>query len=293
VTQLPGQPPDNGNPVPPPGGGPPPPAPGQQPWRGPEYPPQAYPQQPYPPQPYPAQAYPAQAYPPGPPPWAAPYAPQAPYVPEPATPHPVRRKLYLLLVLPPFGLTTWAPFLYIGIRARRAVWLAWAAVYLAAFVAFVVISSPAKTNSTAEGIAVAVGMAAWIGGGIHAVAISGNAMRRIYGAGDPLLAAGKNRIERRAAGRRLLATQPALAREVGLGRPDLPGTDDYGLVDVNHAAAAGLERIPGVSAALAQQIVSTREQCGSFSSVEDLGSLLNLSPTTVDQMRDVAVFIPG
>ena len=41
-----------------------------------------------------------------------------------------RGKAWLLLCLP-VGLTTWAAFLYIGIRARRHRWLAWAGVYLA------------------------------------------------------------------------------------------------------------------------------------------------------------------
>jgi hypothetical protein len=33
-------------------------------------------------------------------------------------------------------------------------------------------------------------------------------------------------------------------------------------------------------------------QAGGFSSVEDLGLLLDLPPGTVDQMRDTAVFVP-
>ncbi len=37
-----------------------------------------------------------------------------------------RAKAWLLLTIP-FGFTTWAAFLYIGIRARRPRWLAWAA----------------------------------------------------------------------------------------------------------------------------------------------------------------------
>ena len=215
------------------------------------------------------------------------------WTPHAPQPHPVRRRLYLLLAIPPFGITTWAMFLYTGIRARRAAWLAWSAVYAAALVAFVILASPNKPGSTELGIATALGLLSWIGGGIHALATSGSALRRIYGStSDPLLAAGMTRIERRTEGRRLLATQPALAREIGLGRPDLAGSDDFGLVDVNHAGVSGLNRIPGVDDALARRITDTRAQCGGFSSVEDLGSLLNLNPVTVDQMRDVAVFIP-
>lgn len=199
--------------------------------------------------------------------------------------------MWLLLLIPPFAITTWAAFLYIGIRARRAQWVAFGALYAAMFAAFIVLDSPTHPGSTAEGVATALGLVAWIGGGIHALAVSNDAVRRIQHPRDPLLEAAKDRIKRRADGRHLLATQPALAREIGLGRPDVPGADDYGLVDVNHAAAPALERLPGVTGTLAKQIVDQRAQCGGFSSVEDLGMLLNLPPAQVDQMRDTAIFI--
>jgi hypothetical protein len=85
----------------------------------------------------------------------------------------------------------------------------------------------------------------WIGGGIHAIAVSNDAVRRIQSRADPILEAAKTRIERRAQGRHLLATQPALAKEVGVGRPDISGADDYGLIDVNHCPAATLASVPG------------------------------------------------
>jgi DNA uptake protein ComE-like DNA-binding protein len=72
----------------------------------------------------------------------------------------------------------------------------------------------------------------------------------------------------------------------------VPGADDYGLVDVNHTSADGLTGLPGVSTDLAQRIATERTQCGGFSSVEDLGMLLDLPPAEVDTMRDIAIFIP-
>lgn len=157
---------------------------------------------------------------------------------------------------------------------------------------FIVLLSPKNPSGTAQGVGTALGLLAWIGGGIHALAISRDAVRRIYGSADPTLEAAKMRIQRRAQGRRLLATQPALAREIGLGRPDVPGADDYGLVDVNHVSADGLTGLPGMTKTLAKRIVSQRTQCGGFSSVEDLGMLLDVPPATVDKMRDMAIFIP-
>jgi DNA uptake protein ComE-like DNA-binding protein len=105
--------------------------------------------------------------------------------------------------------------------------------------------------------------------------------------------AAQARIERRAEGRHLLASPPALAREVGVGRPDIPGSNDYGLVDVNHASAAALTRLPGITQDLANRIVSQRVQAGGFTSAEDLGVLLDLSPAMVDGLRDMAIFVPG
>jgi DNA uptake protein ComE-like DNA-binding protein len=165
-------------------------------------------------------------------------------------------------------------------------------VYLAGVAVWIVLDSPAHPNSTAQGIAAAVALATWIGGGVHALVVSNDAVRRIHGSEDPALEAAETRIERRAAGRHLLTSKPALAREVGVGRPDVPGADDYGLVDVNHCPAAALTRLPGIGGDLAERIVRGRAQAGGFSSVEDLGVLLDLPPATVDGLRDTAVFLP-
>jgi len=51
--------------------------------------------------------------------------------------------------------------------------------------------------------------------------------------------------------------------------------------------------LPAMSAALAKRTCDERAQRGGFSSVEDLGLLLDLPPAAVDQLRDVAVFVPS
>lgn len=217
----------------------------------------------------------------------------------PAVPRPPRQapgsqfgsRAWLLLTIP-LGLTTWAAFLYIGIRARRGQWLAFAALYAATLAAWIVLDTPDHPSNPAEGWGAGLALLTWIGGGIHAIAVSNDAVRRIQSRADPVLEAAKSRIERRVQGRHLLATQPTLAKEVGVGRPDIPGADDYGLIDVNHCPAATLARLPGMTAVLARRTVKERVPAGGFSSVEDLGLLLDLPPGTVDQMRDIAIFVP-
>lgn len=106
-----------------------------------------------------------------------------------------------------------------------------------------------------------------------------------------------SRIElREAAERRLLETQaardlvrrsPEQARALGVGRPDLPGARDCGLVDLNHAPAEALAALPGLDDQTVRALLELRP----FSSVEDLGSALELSPRVVEELAPVAVFV--
>ena len=200
-------------------------------------------------------------------------------------------KAWLLLTIP-VGFTTWAAFLYIGVRARRPRWIAWAGAYAAALAGWLVLDAPSNPAGTAKSVAAMLAILTWIGGGVHALAISNEAVRRISSRNDPVVEAAEARIELRAEGKHLLATRPAIAREVGVGRPDVPGARDYGLIDVNHCPAAILARLPGITNELARRIVDGRDQAGGYSSVEDLGMLLNLPPATVDLLRDMTVFTP-
>ena len=54
-----------------------------------------------------------------------------------------------------------------------------------------------------------------------------------------------------------MAEDPALARSLGIGRPDLArGYDDGGLVDLNTASAPVIAQVCGLDAALAEAIVA-------------------------------------
>lgn len=201
-----------------------------------------------------------------------------------------RGKAWLLLCLP-IGLTTFAAFLYIGIRARRRRWLAWAGVYAATLAGWVVLDTPANPGNAAKSVGAVLALVTWVGGGVHALVVSNEAVRRIHGSEDPRIEAAQERIQRRAEGKHMLASQPALARELGIGRPDIPGADDFGLIDVNHVPAATLTGLPGITEELANRIVAERAPVGGFTSVDDLGVVLELPAVTVDALRPLTVFV--
>ncbi|GII23657.1 hypothetical protein Pme01_32540 [Planosporangium mesophilum] len=112
---------------------------------------------------------------------------------------------------------------------------------------------------------------------------------------DPALAAAQWRAQRRQEARALITTNPPLAAELRIGRPDAPGRqyDDGGLVDVNHVPAAYLVSELDLTPEAAAEIVSERDRCGGFSSPEELVVYCSeMTPERLAIIRDRLVFIP-
>jgi DNA uptake protein ComE-like DNA-binding protein len=82
-----------------------------------------------------------------------------------------------------------------------------------------------------------------------------------------------------------------VARELGVGRPDVPGAEWMEVVDVNHASAEAIATVTRFDSALIERIVRAREERG-FSSAEDVGHVLDLDPDVVEQLRNVTVYLP-
>lgn len=196
------------------------------------------------------------------------------------------------------GFFTWAVFLFLGRNAQRRAWLVWSAVYAALMVAFCSLeaaSGSSVTDLAADIAPIPFGLA-WFGGAVHLAVVSGDATRRIQQVrrasdGTPVLIAARERIKEREDGRRLAAKDRVLAREVGVGRPDLPGARDYGLVDVNHAPPEALCMLPGITPQTAEYIAQMRQSVGLFTSAEDLSATLDLPPNLTDDLREHAVFL--
>ncbi|MGW3774155.1 ComEA family DNA-binding protein [Actinomadura verrucosospora] len=92
--------------------------------------------------------------------------------------------------------------------------------------------------------------------------------------------------------RELAATDPGLAKELRIGRPDLPHQyNDGGLVDVNHAPAQTLTLLPGVTPELAATIERVRAETGGFVSAEELSAVAGLPPSLTGDLAEYAVFI--
>ena len=133
----------------------------------------------------------------------------------------------------------------------------------------------------------------WAGAIASSFAIRASSKQPVVGSPfDAALIGGEERLRERERARRLARDRPALAQEIGIGRPDLPNAQDAGLIDINNAPAGVLARLPGVDDVLASKIVEAREGSHGFSSIEDLGLALDLDGNLVEGMRDRVVFLP-
>jgi hypothetical protein len=187
----------------------------------------------------------------------------------------------------PFGLGAWTPIIP-GRELQRPSWVAWGALWsvvtIAGWVAAIV-----SDGSDAGGLMIILG---WCGAIATTLVIRPSYLEQASSAFTRGLEAAELRLRERREAQELAAAEPELALELGIGRPDRPGAQHAGLVDVNNAPISALLRLPGIDDALAHRIVELREELDGFESVHDLGSVLDLDGNAVERLRDHAVFLP-
>ena len=219
-----------------------------------------------------------------PPPWQPPPA-SAPPPSWQAPPRPARGVDLTgwWLVAGPFlsvGLLTWAAFLVAAIRLRG--WLLWSAVVV--YATITVLAFIFKDITTVSLIM----LVPWFGGTVHGFVVR----PRLRGFNDPVVAQARKNQGRRAEARRLAATNPGLARDLRIGRPDLiRDYDDGGLVDVNAVPEEVLCDAAGFSKEQAIRIAGDRDLVGGFGSVGDLVARGLVDRLTAEAVRDRLIFL--
>lgn len=202
------------------------------------------------------------------------------------------RGWWVLSGLVPFGFGAPAGFVYAANRTGRRAWYVaaaiWGLIALIGFVLAVISEDDTPLRSLGGGFLVT----AWAGGFMHGLAVRNKYVGLVRAAAyDPAREA-RDRLAQKERAMTLVRAEPELARELGVGRPDVPGAEHMGVVDVNHASAEALEQVPGVDAELAGRLVAAREEVRGFVSAADAGVVLDLDPTTVDRLARRGVFLP-
>jgi len=191
----------------------------------------------------------------------------------------------------PLGFGVGPAFLYAATRARALSYAVYGVIWLAVCLVGLALSLSYPDNSSPEEFGSFLMVTTWFAGFGHAFATRGAYVRRVRAHdADPIVRA-RERLYKRDEARAIVARDPRLAREMHIGRPDR-GADDGGLIDVNHAPERVLVDLPGVGRELAHRIAKTRADVRGFSSLEDMGTVLDLPPDVVEDMRERAIFLP-
>ena len=198
---------------------------------------------------------------------------------------------FVLWSLFPFGMATWAVFAFAGARAQVGRWKLYAAGYGVASYGALIYSSATHVDGADNGLAGSLILIPWAAGVAHSLVMRPEYVRRRDRLPSSIEQA-RARLETREEALRIAREEPALALELGVGRPDRAGAMHAGLVDVNSAPVDVIERLPSVNRALAERIVRVREEIDGFSSLEDLGLTLDLPGDAVEDLRGKAVFLP-
>ncbi len=187
----------------------------------------------------------------------------------------------------PMGLGAWAPIVP-GKQRRRPLWIAagvlWSAIALAGWVAAI-----ANDGGGGAGGLIILG---WVGALATALVIRPTYASETASSFARGREAAEQRLAERQEGQRIAAEQPELALELGIGRPDKPGAQAAGLIDVNNASAGALAALPGIDEAIATRIVELRAELNGFASIHDLGGVIDLDGNAVERLRDRVVFLP-
>lgn len=207
---------------------------------------------------------------------------------------------YLAVPLLTLGLLTFLPFLHAAIRLRKPwVWLATCVFVLVACGAVYVSGQPEGTTPVAVDAIFVVGL---LGSMVVGITILTRLRREAYHLSDPM-ASGTDGAPatdlavqqilqsrtKRAQARDLAAADPLMARELHIGRPDLPRDyDDGGLVDIASAPEYVIAQVLGLPPEQAAGIIAVRDTA---ITVDDLFSLTDLPVSSWDRIRDRAVII--
>jgi len=108
------------------------------------------------------------------------------------------------------------------------------------------------------------------------------------------VAEARARLRRRKKARQILASEPDLALELRIGRPDLSRDyDDGGLIDVNHVPVEVLVRELEIPEPDARRLVEQRETHGGFNHPEELVFYCDLTPERLNVISGRLVFVPA
>ena len=199
--------------------------------------------------------------------------------------------LWALIPLLSLGLLAFVPFAHAAAKLQnRRLWLVAACYAVVTVGLFGPLADASNTSDLGAALFTATWFALIVGSTVHALVLR----RRVFSppAVQPAMAAALAGRELRQQARAIAAGDPALARELRVGRPDLPRQfNDGGLIDVNHVPNQVLVEWLGLSPAEADRVIEARDRLGGFSSAAELCAFAEIPDATIDPVQERLLFL--
>ncbi|MGP4024583.1 helix-hairpin-helix domain-containing protein [Actinomadura sp. 3N407] len=233
----------------------------------------------------------------GPPGWRPPYpGPPVPPAPPPVpVPSQETARGVLWAFVPFVTLGYGTPFSFFYAAVRRGSWSLGATAAGYGFGTAAVITMLQVGNPFFAVLGTFMAILLWIAGTGHAFAVRSSVFPREVPRNrrnQYAIEVAKYRRTLREEARALAAEDPSLARELRIGRPDVPRTyDDGGLVDVNHAPPEIIAALPGMTPEMVERVVRRRDEQGGFMSAEEMAVDADIPPDALPQMADYTIFL--
>lgn len=197
--------------------------------------------------------------------------------------------VWMLIPVLSLSFLSFVPAVQVYWRARTLGWLITAAALL---IASAVVGVGMAVDAEGAGFGFIIIGAA--GGGVAAAAAGRRIVFDDQGPEvDPAVERVLEERQRREQAREIVVNDPAMAFELGIGRPDLSGAyADGGLVDLNNTTAGGIVQVLGWDPVTAETFVAERDARHGYASLTEIGALSGLDPKLLDTHAERIVVLP-
>ncbi|WP_129669026.1 hypothetical protein [Phytoactinopolyspora endophytica] len=197
--------------------------------------------------------------------------------------------LWMLIPVLSFGTLAFVPAAQAYWRARTTGWLLTAAV-LALMSVAVVVMFIVDADGSVAGIP-------WILDMIGGVSAAAAGRKIVFDRPKPQIDPAVKQVlhdrMRRQQARGIVERDPAMALELGIGRPDTRREyADGGLMDLNNVTAAGIVHFLGWRPDVADTFVAERDARHGYTSLTEIGALSGVDPKLLETHSDRIVLLP-
>ncbi|MEK5325541.1 ComEA family DNA-binding protein [Aeribacillus sp. FSL M8-0254] len=203
----------------------------------------------------------------------------------------LRNSIWMLWVFFPFAFFNYISFFYAAFRVRQRKWFFAGLIYTLPFIIFLI----AEEGHFLFDIAVALALISWVSSIFHVFRIRPEYLLRLESQ-QKVQEKNLKQLKEAIAKEHILESndeQQVISPKEEFINPMQPSIENESVskrIDVNHASADEIAKVPGVGLIFAKKILAERERVGFFQNFEHFIQVLGIKPHVAEKMRPYLQF---